>query len=64
MHRMEPWAYLRDLFCVLPGWPITKVLDLAPVNWATTLPQPSVQDTLAANIFRRVTLLDHQRAVA
>jgi len=64
MHRIEPWAYLRDLFCVLPGWPITKVLDLAPVNWPTTLQQPSVQATLAANIFRRATLLDHRRAVA
>ena len=64
MHRLEPWAYLRDLFCVLPGWPITKVLDLAPVNWPATLQQPRVQATLAANIFRRATLLDHQRAVA
>jgi transposase len=64
MHRIEPWAYLRDLFCLLPGWPIKKVLELAPVNWPTTLQQPSVQEQLAANIFRRVTLLDHQRAVA
>jgi len=64
MHRIEPWAYLRDLFCVLPGWPIKKVLDLAPVNWLATLQQHAVQETLAANIFRRATLLDHQRAVA
>ena len=64
MHRIEPWAYLRDLFCLLPGWPITKVLDLAPVNWPVTLQWSNVQDQLAANIFRRVTLLDHQRAVA
>jgi len=64
MHRIEPWAYLRDLFCLLPGWPITRVLELAPVNWSATLQQPTVQATLAANIFRTVTLLDHQRAVA
>jgi len=64
MHRIEPWAYLRDLFCLLPGWPITKVLDLAPVNWPATLQQSSVQDKLAANIFRAVTLADRQRAVA
>lgn len=64
MHRIEPWAYLRDLFCLLPGWPITKVLDLAPANWPTTLQQSSVQDKLAANIFRAVTLADRQRAVA
>ncbi len=64
MHRIEPWAYLRDLFCLLPRWPITKVLDLAPVNWAATLQQEAVHATLAANIFRRATLLEHQRAVA
>lgn len=64
MHRIEPWAYLRDLFCLLPGWPIKKVLELAPVNWAATLQHPDVQEQLAANIFRRVTLLDQQRAVA
>jgi len=64
MHRLEPWTYLRDLFCLLPGWPITKVLDLAPVNWAATLQQEAVQATLAGNIFRRATLLEHQRAVA
>ena len=64
MHRIEPWAYLRDLFCLLPRWPITKVLDLAPVNWMATLQREAVQATLAANIFRRVTLLEHQRAVA
>lgn len=22
MHRLEPWAYLRDLFCLLPSWSI------------------------------------------
>ena len=64
MHRIEPWAYLRDLFCLLPGWPITKVLELAPLNWMTTLQHDAVQTALAANVFRRATLLDHQRAVA
>ena len=64
MHRIEPWAYLRDLFCLLPGWPITRVLELAPVHWTATIGQPSVQEKLAANIFRRATLLDLQRAVA
>ncbi len=64
MHRIEPWAYLRDLFCLLPGWPITRVLELAPASWQTTLAQPAVQEKLGANIFRGVTLLDAQRAVA
>jgi transposase len=64
MHRIEPWAYLRDLFCLLPGWPINKVIELAPASWQATLQQPSVQAKLAANIFRSVTLADNQRAVA
>jgi hypothetical protein len=64
MHRIEPWAYLRDLFCLLPEWPVTRVLDLAPAYWPATVGQPSVQEKLAANIFRRVTLLENQRAVA
>jgi transposase len=64
MHRIEPWTYLRDLFCLLPEWPVTRVLDLAPAYWPATVGQPSVQERLAANIFRRVTLLENQRAVA
>jgi hypothetical protein len=39
MHTVEPWAYLRDLFCLLPRWPIKRVLELAPVNWAKTREQ-------------------------
>lgn len=57
MHRIEPWSYLRDLFCLLPSWPIKKVLDLAPANWGTTVREPSTQATLDANIFRRATLI-------
>jgi transposase len=64
MHRIEPWGYLRDVLCLLPEWPITRVLELAPANWQATSAMPSVQDKLAANIFRRATLLEHQRAVA
>lgn len=57
MHRIEPWAYLRDLFCLLPGWPVSRVLELAPASWASTLQDPQVQQRLDANIFRRATLL-------
>ena len=39
-------------------------LAVALVNWLATLKQSSVQATLAANIFRSVTLADNQRAVA
>jgi len=57
MHSIEPWAYLRDLFCLLPGWPISRVLELAPASWVTTLQDSQVTQQLEANIFRRATLL-------
>jgi len=57
MHQIEPWAYLRDLFCLLPSWPAHRVLDLAPANWTALLQDPEVQQRLDANIFRRATLL-------
>lgn len=64
MQKLEPWAYLRDLFCLLPSWPVNRVLELAPANWTTTLSNPEVQQRLEANIFRRATLLPgtHQAA--
>jgi transposase len=37
LHRIAPWAYLRDLFCLLPGWPRRRVLDLAPAYWKQPL---------------------------
>jgi hypothetical protein len=56
---------LRDLFCLLPSWPISRVLDLAPASWGTTLQDPQVTQRLEANIFRRATLLPvPQRAAA
>src|SRR5262249_25671421 len=33
---VEPWAYMRDILCLLPSWPAHRVLDLAPVNWNET----------------------------
>jgi len=57
LHKLEPWAYLRDLFCLLPSWPAHRVLELAPVSWAVTLQDPQVQQRLEANLFRRATLL-------
>ena len=56
MHQIEPLAYMRDLLCLLPSWPKHRVLELAPVNWKTTLERPEVQQTLAANVFRQVVL--------
>ncbi len=56
LHGIEPWAYLRDLFCLLPSWPQTRVLELAPAYWRETLKQEDTQQRLAANIYRSVTL--------
>jgi transposase len=56
LHDIEPWGYLRDLFCLLPSWPHRRVLELAPANWQKTLEQPDTHQLLVANIFRRASL--------
>lgn len=63
LHDIEPWTYLRDLFCLLPSWPVRRVLELAPLNWKQTAQNEDTQQRLAANIFRRATLglLDDHR---
>jgi hypothetical protein len=58
MHGIEPWAYLRDLFCLLPSWSSKRALELAPAYWQQTLEDPDVQRRLAANIYRRILLAD------
>jgi len=57
MHELEPWTYLRDLLCLLPSWPVSKVLDLAPVNWGETSQTDDVQRRLEENHFRRATMM-------
>jgi transposase len=56
LHGIEPLAYLRDLLCLIPGWPRHRLLELAPAYWKQTLDQPETQQKLAANVFRRVLL--------
>jgi hypothetical protein len=56
LHDIEPLGYIRDLFCLLPSWPMARVLELAPVNWKQTLEQRETQEKLTANVFRRVLL--------
>jgi transposase len=56
MHRIEPFGYLRDLLCLLPRWPKSRLLDLAPVNWTYTQNEPQTQQLLADNVFRRAIL--------
>jgi hypothetical protein len=43
LHSIEPFAYLRDLFCLLPRWPRHRLLELAPAYWKSTLEQSDAQ---------------------
>jgi transposase len=56
MHDVEPETYLRDVLCLLPSWPKSRVLELAPCNWQETRQQPDAQQRLAANVFRNAVL--------
>ena len=58
LHGIEPWAYLRDLFILIPSWPAQQAIDLAPVNWWKTLEREDVTHQLATNIYRMCTLVD------
>ena len=56
LHRIEPEAYLRDLLYLLPNWPKSRVLELAPCNWNQTRQQPDTQQRLNANVWRNALL--------
>jgi transposase len=56
MHGLEPLGYLRDLFCLIPGWNVKRILELAPMNWRTTLQRVDVQAELDANVYRQAAL--------
>jgi transposase len=53
MHNVEPWAYLRDVFTLLPVWSSQDVLALAPARWKTTRELPATQ-----KLFDEQRLLD------
>jgi hypothetical protein len=36
MHQLPVEPYLRDLFRVLPAWPRSRILELAPHRWRST----------------------------
>ena len=36
LHSLDPEAYLRDLFRVLPYWPRERFLELCPRDWIAT----------------------------
>lgn len=56
LHGIEPWAYLRDLFHLLPDWPKSRILELAPAYWKQTLEQGEAQRRLDENPLRRALL--------
>ncbi len=56
MHGIEPWSYLRDLFILLPLWPRSRVLELAPAHWRKTMEQKDAQQRLAADVYRRASI--------
>lgn len=56
LHGLEPYAYLRDLFCLLPSWPRNRVLELAPAYFNETLKREDVQERLRDNICRAISL--------
>ena len=56
LFAIDPWAYLRDIFCLLPQWPQHRLLELAPLNWARTRAQEDAKTLLDANRFRKLTL--------
>jgi len=56
LHGLEPWRYLRDLFYLLPDWPKSRVLELAPAYLQQTLQQEEAKRRLAENPLRRALL--------
>ena len=46
MHKVEPWAYLRDVLTIVQAWPQTRVLELAPAFWNETRQKPEMQQML------------------
>jgi transposase len=56
MHSVEPWAYLRDIFCLLPTWPEHRLIELSPLKWNKTYERDDVKQLLDRNPFRKLTL--------
>jgi len=49
LHGLDPEAYLRDVFRVLPHWPRDRYLELAPKYWSRTRKTLDVEE-LAAEV--------------
>ena len=53
LHGIEPLRYLRDLYYLLPDWPKSRVLELAPAYFEQTLQQDEATRRLDENPLRR-----------
>ncbi|HET6334732.1 MAG TPA: transposase domain-containing protein [Polyangiales bacterium] len=56
IHGIEPWAYLRDLLCLLPRYPKHRALELAPAYWKLTQQREDVRLRLDRDVFRTAEL--------
>jgi hypothetical protein len=56
LNDVEPEAYLREVMCLLPDWPASRVLELAPRNWKQTREKPEAQQLIDDNLW--LTVLD------
>ena len=56
MLNVEPWSYLRDVFCLITHWPAHRLLELAPLHWHATSERPEVRELLARDPYRAATL--------
>lgn len=56
LHGIEPFAYLRDLFVLLPDWKRRRALELSPKCWNQTLKNTDAQQRLDRCPFRRISM--------
>lgn len=57
MLQVEPWAYLRDILCLIPHWPAHRLLELAPLYWNETSETDDARQALDADPYRALTLI-------
>ncbi len=48
--RLHATYAISSVFCLLPSWPVQRVLELAPASWRRTLEVPGVREQLEAGL--------------
>jgi transposase len=56
LNDIEPETYLREVMCLLPDWPSSRIIELAPCHWKQTREKPEAQQLIADNLW--LTVLD------